>query len=281
MHIKFLPVIAIIALSLVGCNAESDLSSGGGFGLSAAKSGRLITQSGIKFPYKWSPASGEAVSVIYIGGMGGGGNEISALSGKFNAAGLSLMTFNRKDKGGGLKGVQARSQNGKAVNVTTDGKLSAAQVIVNDEINSAISFVKSSASYSPTKGIVLIGGSYGSWLNLNAISDIHGADIKGAVFMSPMFPPSLFTSPDAKPENVENLERLAAAFGDRPSIAFANVKDASGAPHFFNSMQTAQLLNEKLQTKIIDPGTSLHSAKLLLGRSEVADQTIEWIASNF
>ena len=70
-----------------------------------------------------------------------------------------------------------------------DGTPSAAEDILDNEIASILQFVQTTPSYDPQKGIVLIGGSYGSWLSLKTIERFPTLPIKGVVFLSPAILP--------------------------------------------------------------------------------------------
>ena len=176
--------------------------------------GRLITNKGYKFPYEFYPANQKAPSVIYIPGASGKvawqGQGGYALASPLNKANFNFIGFNRAGalSGGStrahVRNAAKRGKSGVVYFPTFDGKESASENIVCNEVLAVIEFVERASTHDPKKGIYLVGASMGSWLSLVAVHSFP-EKIKGVVFLSPAIIPEMITPDPKRPEyNVTN-----------------------------------------------------------------------------
>jgi alpha-beta hydrolase superfamily lysophospholipase len=249
-----------------------------------SESGQLTAKNGKTFPFTYSAQAG-ATTVIYVGGMGGKGNEISKLAKKFNKSGLSLITFDRAEKS--CKNTQecvekvASRVPSKTLMADANGRATAADDIMANELSAVFAFATSQPTYNKGKGIVLIGGSYGSWLSLVATQSKYKSHIKGAVFLSPAINPLWVEGARAPKENVNKFKSLARSFGKRKSITIGSNKDP--LPPKGSTLDAAQLLDRSLSgnRQIIETKSKKHSSKLLLGDKSIQKAVIGWITKSF
>lgn len=194
----------------------------------ASQNGKLTAANGKSFPFSYS-AQADGTTMIYIGGVGGKRNEVLKLAKAFNNSGLSLMTFDRAEKScrstqDCVKNVASRGQS-KTVMADAKGRPSAADDILANEFSTVFAFVTSQPTYNKRKGIVLIRGSYSSWLSLVATQSKYKSHLKGVVFLSPAINPLWVEGVNAPKENVKKFKSLTRSFGKRKAFAIGSKKD--------------------------------------------------------
>ena len=247
-------VIAIIILVLLfnGCTGTAAVKPENAD--YKQRSGKLITQDGYTFSYKYYPAASKGPTVIFIPGMGGRstwhGSGAYALTDGLNTININFIGFDRAgalssgSQSEHLRNTMKRSKGGALNFPTVGGKESAAQDIVKNEIRALLEFVESSPTHDPQKGVYLIGGSFGAMIALESVASFPDK-IKGVIFVSPSVLPVWFTeetqSRETKFDIINHFQSLVKAFGSRPGLAIGSDKD-------------------KISTKF--PGTSLDGANL-------------------
>lgn len=254
------------------------------FAASRGIKGKLAGPNGRSFPFTYTAAGADSATVIYVGGMGGRGDEVSKKAKDFMAAGLNLLTFDRAEPGcrgteDCVEKVRARVPGGNVM-ASPDGSPAAADDILKNELGAILSYAISAPNYNAAKGIVLIGGSYGSFLTLLATTSRYAKHIKKAVFLSPAIAPQWMEGNHAPPENVARFRKLVSAFGTRSALAIGGKKDL-----FWQDVSTltaAKFLHDKLKShpQVIETNSRKHAAKLLLGDRKVRGQMISWIAAS-
>lgn len=255
--------------------------------------GKLITNEGYKFSYEFYPSNQKGPSVIYIPGMGGRvawrGQGGYILASPLNKANFNFIGFNRAGglSGGPLKDhIRNAAKRGKSGSVyfpTIDGKESATENIVRNEVSTVIEFVERAPTHDSKKGVYLIGGSMGSWVSLCTVHSFPDK-IKGVVFLSPALLPEWVTTDQAKhPEhNISNyFKSLIKSFGQRPALAIGSKTDII-APFMSkdgSALDGAQLLKKEIgpNVEIMEVPTSLHSNDLVAGSREVREKIIQWL----
>jgi len=247
--------------------------------------GKLTASNGKSFPYTLTDAEAGGVTVVYIGGIGGRGNEVSKIAKSFTSRGLNLVTFDRAEAScSSTKACAAKVASrvpSKKLIASPDGRPTAADDIMKNEIAAIMKFVTSSKSYNEKKGIVLIGGSYGSWLTLVATQSKYKSHIKGAVFLSPAINPAWVSGSKAPKEGVSKYKTLVRSFSNRKSIAVGSKKDKV-FPNV-STLDTSTFLSQSLRAKpqVVAVKSSKHSSKLILGDKGTREVIIGWIAKNF
>ena len=117
-----------------------------------------------------------APTALYITGLGGKGNQVSSISKFFNQNGINLVTFDRNEKKckgfACFKTVGQRSKSGQLI-YAENNQETAIEHILKNEITSVLNFIIESNWYDGSQGIYIIGGSFGSWLTLAAVSYTH------------------------------------------------------------------------------------------------------------
>jgi pimeloyl-ACP methyl ester carboxylesterase len=109
-------------------------------------------------------------------------------------------------------------RNSNSLMYPIDGKNSAAENILQNEISSTIEFVERAPTFDSNKGIYLIGGSLGSWISLLTVKAFPDK-IKGVVFLSPGIIPAMVTTFPGKFDRESYFKSLTDSFGDRPALA--------------------------------------------------------------
>jgi len=263
--------------------------------------GKLITSEGYKFPYRFYPATLKGPSVIYLPGMDGrdaygGGQGVYALASLLNNANFNLVGFNRADAKSsyGVRSVEVafrntvkRSKSGSVYFPSIDGKESATEDIIQNEISAIIKFVERAPTHDPEKGIYLIGASHGSWVSLGTVHSFPDK-IKGVVFLTPGFHYGYFSPKwQAKyPEqNITNyFNSLIRSFGARPALAIGSKRDIIAPQEFKDgsALDGARLLEEELgpNVEVMEVSSSLHQGELIEGSLEVRKKIVSWLEEN-
>lgn len=197
--------------------------------------GKLITEDGFEFSYRYYPLQKKGASVIYVPGLCGhpvkGAYMIAPL---LNNAGFNFIvpTYSGHPRGSSfkdcVKAAQSRGKSGLITFPTIEGKESGAENIVHNEIKALIEVIKNAPSHDQEKGIYLIGSSIGAWYSLVTIY-YYPESINGVVFVVPSILSDWpeWTQPQKYPDlNAKGyLESLIKAFGDRPGLAIGGNKD--------------------------------------------------------
>jgi hypothetical protein len=254
--------------------------------------GKLITNDGHKFRYKFYPSSQKSASVIFIPTMkcrqSGRPQGRHALAVSLNKANFNFITFEPwntlfegsfKDHVDNLNKKRAKSGAGHFPSI--DGKESAVQNIARNEVSAIIEFIESAPTHDPKKGIYLIGACIGSMISLETIH-YYPDKIKGVVFLSPMILPIFFT-PDiqAKYSNLnisEYFKTLISSFGEHPGLAIGG--DADFHPQFTESaLDSARFLRQKIgpNIEVMALSTSLHATDLIEGKRGVRVKIVRWL----
>jgi pimeloyl-ACP methyl ester carboxylesterase len=262
--------------------------------------GKLITAEGLTFAYKFYPTNDRGPTVIYIPGMGGRttwkswGEGPYLLAPPLNQANFNFIGFDRAGalRSGSLrdhvKNAQKRGKSGAVTYPTKDGKESAAQNVVRNEIKSIIEFIEKTPSHDPEEGIYLIGGSWGSLISLNTVQSFPDK-IKGVVFLSPSINPEFVTIDFEIKYSEYNIDvvnywkSLVKSFGKRPGLAIGSKTDII-VPHLSkhgSALDSANLLRRDIGTNIevMEVSTSDHSGKLIRSTPKVKDKIVSWLTS--
>jgi len=259
--------------------------------------GKLITEAGLKFTYKFYPTNNRGPTVIYVPGMGGRvtwkslGKGPYLLAEPLNRANSNFIGFDRAGairsrQRDHIKNAQKRGKSGSVMFPTNDGKESAPENVVRNEIQSLIKFIEKAPSHDPEKGIYLIGGSWGSFLSLVTVQSFPG-QIKGVVFLSPAILPEWVTVDYEKKypkyNRVRYWKSLVKSFGDRPGLAIGSKTDII-APHLSkhgSALDGANLLRKEIgpNIEVMEVSTSDHSGKLVSSSSKVREKIVNWLIS--
>ena len=262
--------------------------------------GKLLTEDGLTFSYKFYPTNDRGPTVIYIPGMGGRvtwkswGKGPYLLATPLNQANFNFIAFDRSGalKSGSLrehnKNAQKRGKSGAVTYPTNDGKESAAQNVVRNEIKSIIEFIEKAPSHDPEKGIYLIGGSWGSLISLDTVHSFPDK-IKGVVFLSPSILPEFVTVEFEKKYSEYNFnvvnywKSLVKSFEERPGLAIGSKTDII-VPHLSkhgSALDSANLLRRDIGTNIevMEVSTSDHSGKLISTNLKVREKIVSWLSS--
>ena len=255
--------------------------------------GELVTVDGLKFTFKFYPTKGKGPTAIYIPGMGGRtGEGPYLLAPLLNKANFNFIAFDRAGsiRSGSLKehnrNAKKRSKSGAATYPSIDGKESAAQNVVRNEIKTLIEFIGKAPSHDTEKGIYLIGESWGSLIALDTVRS-YPENIKGVVFLSPSILPE-FVSIEFERKyaeynfNVVNYwNSLVKSYGECPGLAIGNKTDII-APHLSkkgSALDSAKLLRRDLgpNIEVMEVSNSDHGGKLIKRRSKVKDKIVSWL----
>ena len=257
--------------------------------------GKLITNEGYKFSYRFYPSNKKGPSVIYIPGMGGrvawrGQKGGYALSSPLNKANFNFIGFDRSDAlhdysslGHAVKHATKRSKSGSVYFPTIDGKESGTENIVRNEVLSAIEFIERAPTHDSAKGIYLIGASMGSWVSLVTVNSFPDK-IKGIVFLSPAILPEWVTTDQAKypKRNISNyFSSLVRSFGQLPALAIGSKNDiiAPFISKHGSALDGALLLRKEIgsNVEVMEVSTSLHSWELVSRSRKVREKIIQWL----
>jgi pimeloyl-ACP methyl ester carboxylesterase len=283
-------LMAMIILIFNGCNGTAAVRPNeANYDQS---NGKFITQDGYTFSYRYYPAASKGPSVIFIPGMGGRstwhGSGAYALTDGLNTINVNFIGF---DRAGALssgsqpehiRNTMKRSKGGALNFPTVDGKESAAQNIVKNEIAALLEFAESSPTHDPQKGVYLIGGSFGAMIALESVASFPDK-IKGVIFVSPSILPVWFTeeaqSREAKFDIINHFQSLVKAFGSRPGLAIGSDKDKISTKFPGTSLDGAKFLEIEIgdNIEVLDVDSSLHSWELIGGNKKVRDQIALWL----
>ncbi len=254
--------------------------------------GKFLTNEGYTFSYKFYPTDKKGPSVIYIPGMGGRvawrGQGGYALASPLNKAHFNFIGFDRAGalSGGSLRDhIRNAAKRGKSGSVyfpTIDGKESASENIVSNEVLSVIEFIERAPTHDSEKGIYLIGASMGSWVSLVTVHSFPDR-IKGVIFLSPAILPEMIAPVPKRPQfNPTNyLKSLIKSFEQRPALAIGSKSDII-APFLSkdgSALDGALLLREKIGSNIevMEVSSSLHSGELVDNSREVREKIAQWL----
>ena len=246
-----------------------------------AESTTLKTKEGKQFPVQFSVSqTNSAPTALYISGLGGKGNQVSSISKFFNRNGINLVTFDRNEKKckgfACFKTVGQRSKSGQLI-YAENNQETAIEHILKNEITSVLNFIIESNWYDGSRGIYIIGGSFGSWLTLAVMSNpTLRENIKGFVFLSPSVAPHKSSGKYAteldkfKYLKSSNQSSKCFGIGSPNDILFpgATTKDAVD---FLNDNLSCDTF-KKLIVK-----SKLHSHKLLVKEKNIQTQIVSWI----
>ena len=262
--------------------------------------GKLITNDGYEFAYKFYPSNQRGPSVIYVAGMGGKvatgqGKGGYVLASRLKKANFNFIGFDRPGheapltKRERINNVRNRSKSRSPMFPAIDGKESGAENIVRNEILSIIEFLERAPSHDPEKGIYLIGGSFGSWISLVTVSSFPDK-IKGVVFLSPAIIPEMVSADKqarARKLNISNyFQSLIQSFGQRPALAIGSKNDIIDPDAIFfkdgSAWHGAQLLRKEMgpNVDVMEVSSSLHANKLVEGNREVKERIVQWLTAN-
>lgn len=257
--------------------------------------GKLITNDGHKFRYKFYPSSQKSASVIFIPTMkcrqSGRPQGRHALAVSLNKAIFNFITFEPwhtlyegsfKVQQANMYKKRGKSRAGHFPSI--DGKESPAQNIARNEVSAIIRFVERAPTHDPQKGIYLIGACIGSMISLETIHS-YPDKIKGVVFLSPMILPIFFT-PDiqAKYSNLnisDYFKTLVSSFGEHPGLAIGG--DADFHPQFTESaLDSARFLRQEIgpNVEVMALSTSLHATDLIEGKRGVREKIVQWLVDH-
>lgn len=252
--------------------------------------GKLITIDGYIFPYKFYPSPQKGPSVIYIPGMSGNSESkdasIYVLKSVLNNANFNFIGFDRGDASSSpslldqAKNTAKRSKSGSIYFPSKDGKESAAENIVRNEVTAIIEFIEKAATHDSQKGIYLIGGSMGSWLSLITVRSFS-EKIRGVVFLSPAILPEWVKTEQEQYNAPEYFKSLIKAFDQRPALAIGSKNDII-APHVSkngSAFDCVRLLREEIgpAVEMMEVSTSSHSFKLVADSGEVRERIVRWL----
>ena len=249
--------------------------------------GKLTTKEGIKFKYTYYPSQQKGASVIYVPGMSGTADSNSNMGARtlakpLNKAGFNFVCFTRAG-GSGPKNNRSRGKGGHSYFPTKDGKESAAENIMKNEVTTLIEFLEGAPTHDMDKGIYLIGGSFGSMVSLVTVKE-HPEKIPGVVFLSPAILPEWFTAKmQAKRPGFDILDyfdSLIKAYGNRPALAIGGTHDKIHPKFKGTAYDGSVFLKEKIgaSVEVIKISSSQHSKDLVAKNSKVRKAIVEWLS---
>ena len=238
-----------------------------------AESTNLKTKEGKQFPVQFSVSqTNSAPTALYISGLGGKGNQVSSISKFFNRNGINLVTFDRNEKKckgfACFKTVGQRSKSGQLI-YAENNQETAMEHILKNEINSVLNFITDSNWYDRSKGIYIIGGSFGSWLTLAVMSNSTLKDnVKGVVFLSPSVAPHKSSGKYAK--ELDKFKHLSSSIQSPKCFGIGSPNDVlfPGA----TTKDAVDFLNDNLSCdtfKTLFVKSKLHSHKLLVKEKNI------------
>jgi pimeloyl-ACP methyl ester carboxylesterase len=177
-----------------------------------------------------------------------------------------------------------RGKSGSVYFPTKDGKESATENIVRNEVKAVIEFIEKAPTHDPNKGIYLIGASMGSWASLCTVHSFPDK-IKGVVFLSPSLLPEWVSAEEQIKRSDHNLtnyfESLTKTLGQRPALAIGSKTDII-APHMSktgSALDGAQLLQKEIgpNVEVMEVSSSLHSGELVSSSRKVREKIVQWL----
>ena len=258
--------------------------------------GKLLSADGYKFDYVFYPSQQKGPSIIYIPGMGGRtsytGQGGYILASPLNKAGFNFIGFDRFDaipinvSTSLQEQIDRTSKRAKSEWIsfpTFDGKESASENIVRNEVVSLIRFIEGAPTHDVEKGIYLIGSSVGSWISLVAVQ-MFPEKIRGVVFLSPAIIPRVFAEiPKTSPNiNVtQYTDSLFKAYGNRPGLAIGSKRDILN-PYTYkdqSSLDGARYLRERIgpNIEITEDSSSSHGEQLIVSNRQIRERIVVWL----
>ena len=246
-----------------------------------AESTTLRTKEGKQFPVQFSVSqTNSAPTALYISGLGGKGNQVSSISKFFNRNGINLVTFDRNEKKckgfACFKTVGQRSKSGQLI-YAENNQETAIEHILKNEITSVLNFIIESNWYDGSRGIYIIGGSFGSWLTLAVMSNpTLRENVKGVVFLSPSVAPHKSSGKYAK--ELDKFKYLKSSNKSSKCFGIGSPNDIlfPGA----TTKDAVDFLNDNLSCdtfKKLIVKSKLHSHKLLVKEKNIQTQIVSWI----
>lgn len=286
-------LLVIVVVAVSGCAGTTAVKpEEADYGL---KKGRLITVDGYKFSYKYYPAAMKGPTVLFVPGMGGrptwGGAGAYALADPLNELNVNYISYVRAGAlmpgsgRGHVANTQKRSKSGAAMYPSKDGKESAAQNIVRNEMAALLKYIEESPMHDSQKGIYLLGGSFGALVSLETVSAFPN-EIQGVVFVSPAVVPALYTQKWQNKYNkydvIEHFEKLINAFGDRPALAIGGAGDRISQRFPGSALDAANFLHNKIgdTLDVMEVKSSRHSYDLIEGDKRAREAIIEYIKTH-
>ena len=256
--------------------------------------GKLITIDGYIFPYKFYPSAQKGPSVIYIPGMSGRtawrGEGGYALASPLNKINFNFIGFDRTDalpsggaysKKDSINNLMKRSKSGQIMYPTIDGKESASDNVIRNEVSSVIEFVEGAPTHDLRKGIYLVGSSLGSWISLVTVH-FFPEKIKGVIFLSPAILPEMVAS-DVQIEYPQYFKTLINSFGKRSALAIGGKEDIidPNISKHGSALDSAQLLKNEIgpNVEIMEVSSSLHADTLVESSRQVREKITQWLSA--
>jgi|GEM_PF-3439127 len=258
--------------------------------------GKLVTKDGYKFSYRFYPSQQKNASVICITDMSGrmawSGEGGYALASPLNKSNFNFIGFDRADalpfgeaasRKDHIHNLMKRSKSGMIMYSAVDGKESAVENVIRNEVSTIIEFIEGAPTHHLDKGIYLIGSSLGSWISLMTVH-FFPDKIKGVIFLSPAILPEMVASdlPIKYPKYDFNFKTLVNSFGKRPALAIGGTEDIIDANISKNgsAFDCAQLLRNEIgpNVEVMGVASSLHSWELVERNRKVREKITLWLS---
>ncbi|MFL2780924.1 MAG: alpha/beta hydrolase [Rhodospirillales bacterium] len=220
--------------------------------------------------------------VLFLAGLGNKGGQINQIRDEFNNAKLNLFTFSRHENPCDsfrtcISNVARRVKTGQII-ISNKGAKSSLEDIFENEITTIINYIIQNNAYNKTKGIHLIGSSYGSWLSLTTLNSNFREHIKGIIFLSPVVAPH--KSSGKYKNEINKFHEYTKINTNIPVLTIGSQKDEIWPG--VTTMDAAKFLHKKISAKsvLIDSNSQKHANKLLLGDHQIRRKIIDWLQDN-
>ena len=220
--------------------------------------------------------------ILFLAGLGNKGNQINQIRDEFNDAKLNLFTFSRHENPCDsfrtcISNVSRRVKTRQII-ISNKGAKSSLEDIFENEITATINYIIQNHEYNKTKGILLIGSSYGSWLSLTTLNSNFREHIKGIIFLSPVVAPH--KSSGKYKNEINKFNEYTEINTDIPILAVGSQKDEIWPG--VTTLDAAKFLYKKISAKsmLIDSNSQKHANKLLLDDHQIKRKIIDWLQDN-
>lgn len=257
----------------------------------------MLTTDGYSFDYRFYPTGQKGPSVIFIPGVGGRSSYAGAdrhaymLAPELNIAGFNFIGFDYYGKvyGGSLGSRhifesmadrQSRGKSGMVFFPSQDGKESAADNIVRNEISALIEFLEKAPSHDQEKGIYLIGSSMGSFIPF-VVKRYFPTKIKGIIFLSPGILAMNFEEGKKRnPDVYTYFNSLKKIIVGTPALAIGSQNDTLWPGYFKETTwDSAQLIRSEIgpNVELFESTAPAHGAILIEESKVVRAKIVAWL----
>ena len=243
---------------------------------------KLQTINKNSFEIKHSTFDKNKPIILFLAGLGNRGNQINQIRDEFNDAKFNLFTFSRHENPCDsfrtcISNVARRVKTGQII-ISNKGAKSSLEDIFENEITTIINYIIQDNAYNKTKGIFLIGSSYGSWLSLTTLNSNFREHIKGIIFLSPVVAPH--KSSGKYKNEINKFNEYTKINTDIPILAVGSQKDEIWPG--VTTLDAAKFLYKKISAKsmLIDSNSQKHANKLILGDHQINGKILDWLQVN-